>query len=148
MSQHCAASSPIPKRKQVVEALIRKGATLNDKNKEFVTPLHIAADKAHYDVMDVLLKHGAKVMVVNDQWILLNLVDYEIQMVGVYLCVYFVIYMYVVYLHTTKSFYMAWDEKDGNQDLTMKHFNPDSSGVEKIFSVYRSRWQDDKWSIM
>ena len=32
--QHCAAASPFPKRKQVVEALIRKGANLNDKNKE------------------------------------------------------------------------------------------------------------------
>lgn len=29
----------------------------------YVTPLHIAADKAHYDVMDVLLKHGAKVRI-------------------------------------------------------------------------------------
>ena len=37
------------------------GANLNDKNKEFVTPLHVAAEKSHYDVMDVLLKHGAKV---------------------------------------------------------------------------------------
>ncbi|KAK7463981.1 hypothetical protein BaRGS_00038021 [Batillaria attramentaria] len=54
-------SSPFPKRKQVVELLIRKGANLNDKNKDYLTPLHIAADKAHYDVMDVLLKHGAKV---------------------------------------------------------------------------------------
>ena len=27
----------------------------------YLTALHIAADKAHYDVMDVLLKHGAKV---------------------------------------------------------------------------------------
>lgn len=27
----------------------------------FLTPLHIAADKSHYDVMDILLKHGAKV---------------------------------------------------------------------------------------
>lgn len=26
-----------------------------------LSPLHVAADKAHYDVMDVLLKHGAKV---------------------------------------------------------------------------------------
>jgi len=26
-----------------------------------LTALHIAADKAHYDVMDVLLKHEAKV---------------------------------------------------------------------------------------
>ncbi|XP_048249327.1 poly [ADP-ribose] polymerase tankyrase-1-like isoform X1 [Haliotis rufescens] len=58
---HCAAASPFPKRKQVVEQLIRKGANLNDKNKDYLTPLHIAGDKAHYDVMDVLLKHGAKV---------------------------------------------------------------------------------------
>ncbi|XP_025094753.1 tankyrase-1-like isoform X2 [Pomacea canaliculata] len=58
---HCAAASPFPKRKQVVELLIRKGANLNDKNKDYLTALHIAADKAHYDVMDVLLKHGAKV---------------------------------------------------------------------------------------
>lgn len=58
---HCAAASPFPKRKQVVDALIRKGANLNEKNKEHLTALHIAADKAHYDVMDVLLKHNAKV---------------------------------------------------------------------------------------
>ncbi|KAL8592133.1 Poly [ADP-ribose] polymerase tankyrase-2 [Nucella lapillus] len=58
---HCAAASPFPKRKQVVELLVRKGGSLNDKNKDYLTPLHIAADKAHYDVMDVLLKHGAKV---------------------------------------------------------------------------------------
>ncbi|XP_041370759.1 poly [ADP-ribose] polymerase tankyrase-1-like [Gigantopelta aegis] len=58
---HCAAISPFPKRKQVVDHLIRKGANLNDKNKDYLTPLHIAADKAHYDVMDILLKHGAKV---------------------------------------------------------------------------------------
>ncbi|KAL5021726.1 hypothetical protein ScPMuIL_000881 [Solemya velum] len=58
---HCAASSPFPKRKQVVEYLVRNRANLNDKNTEYLTPLHVAADKAHYDVMDVLLKHGAKV---------------------------------------------------------------------------------------
>ncbi|XP_052772153.1 poly [ADP-ribose] polymerase tankyrase-1-like isoform X2 [Mya arenaria] len=58
---HCAAASPFPKRKQVVDALVRKGANLNEKNKDHLTPLHIAADKAHYDVMDVLLKHNAKV---------------------------------------------------------------------------------------
>lgn len=27
----------------------------------YLTALHIAADKAHYDVMDVLLKNSAKV---------------------------------------------------------------------------------------
>lgn len=41
--------------------LIRKGANLNDKNKEFLTSLHLAADKLHYDVMDTLLKHNCKV---------------------------------------------------------------------------------------
>ncbi|XP_076345953.1 tankyrase isoform X1 [Tachypleus tridentatus] len=58
---HCAASSTAPKRKQVTEAILRKGANPNDKNKEFLTPLHISADKSHFDVMDALLKHGAKV---------------------------------------------------------------------------------------
>ena len=27
----------------------------------FFTPLHVATDKGQYDVMDLLLKHGAKV---------------------------------------------------------------------------------------
>ena len=26
------------------------------------TPLHVAADKSHFELMDILLKHGAKVM--------------------------------------------------------------------------------------
>ncbi|KAK7873962.1 hypothetical protein R5R35_012971 [Gryllus longicercus] len=58
---HCAVSSPFTKRKQVLETLIRKGAHLNEKNKEFLTPLHVAADNSHYDVLDALLRHGAKV---------------------------------------------------------------------------------------
>lgn len=29
--------------------------------KEFLTPLHVATEKSHYDVMELLLKHGAKV---------------------------------------------------------------------------------------
>lgn len=32
--QHCAVASPHPKRKQVTELLLRKGANINDKNKE------------------------------------------------------------------------------------------------------------------
>lgn len=44
-----------------METLVRKGAHLNEKNKEFLTPLHVAADNSHYDVMDALLRHGAKV---------------------------------------------------------------------------------------
>lgn len=58
---HAVVSSIYPKRKQILENLIRKGAHLNEKNKDFFTPLHIAADSLHYDLMDVLLRHGAKV---------------------------------------------------------------------------------------
>lgn len=58
---HAAAISVDPKRKQVVEILIRKGALLNEKNKTFLTPLHLTAEQLHYDVMDTLLKNGAKV---------------------------------------------------------------------------------------
>ncbi|XP_022819057.1 tankyrase isoform X1 [Spodoptera litura] len=58
---HCAASSVYPKRKQVMEMLIRKGARVNEKNKDGQTPLHVATEHAHLDAMDLLLRHGAKV---------------------------------------------------------------------------------------
>ncbi|XP_047542178.1 poly [ADP-ribose] polymerase tankyrase [Vanessa atalanta] len=58
---HCAAASVYPKRKQVMEILIRKGARVNEKNKEGQTALHAATDAAHLDAMDLLLRHGAKV---------------------------------------------------------------------------------------
>ncbi|KAK6494429.1 hypothetical protein HHUSO_G1000 [Huso huso] len=58
---HCAMSSPHPKRKQVTELLLRKGANVNEKNKDFMTPLHVAAERSNNDVMEVLQKHGAKV---------------------------------------------------------------------------------------
>lgn len=58
---HYVSSSVYPKRKQVMEMLIRKGALPNEKNKDFLTPLHICADNSHYDLMDVLLKNGAKI---------------------------------------------------------------------------------------
>ena len=59
---HCTVASPFPKRKAIIEMLYRKGANLNDKNKELLTPLHVAVDKSHYDVIDVLLKcRGTKV---------------------------------------------------------------------------------------
>ncbi|XP_036314881.1 poly [ADP-ribose] polymerase tankyrase-1 isoform X2 [Pipistrellus kuhlii] len=57
---HCAVASLHPKRKQVTELLLRKGANVNEKNKDFMTPLHVAAERAHNDVMEVLHKHGAK----------------------------------------------------------------------------------------
>ncbi|XP_038620066.1 LOW QUALITY PROTEIN: poly [ADP-ribose] polymerase tankyrase-2 [Tachyglossus aculeatus] len=58
---HCAAASPYPKRKQVCELLLRKGANVNEKTKEFLTPLHVASEKAHNDVIEVVVKHEAKV---------------------------------------------------------------------------------------
>ncbi|XP_077992722.1 poly [ADP-ribose] polymerase tankyrase-2-like [Glandiceps talaboti] len=58
---HCAVASVFPKRKQVTELLIRKGANVNDKNKDFLTPMHIATEKNHFDAMETLLKHNAKV---------------------------------------------------------------------------------------
>ncbi|CAB1352235.1 unnamed protein product [Coregonus sp. 'balchen'] len=57
---HCSVASPHPKRKQVTELLLRKGANVNEKNKDFMTPLHVAAERAHNDIMEVLQKHGAK----------------------------------------------------------------------------------------
>lgn len=35
-SQHFAVMSPFPKKKQIIELFIRKGANINDKNKEWV----------------------------------------------------------------------------------------------------------------
>lgn len=58
---HCAVGSVYPKRKQIVETLIRKGASLNEKNKDFLTPLHLAADHSYFEIMDLLLKNGADV---------------------------------------------------------------------------------------
>lgn len=41
--------------------LIRKGAMLNEKNKDFLTPLHLSTDHSQYEIMDILVKNGAKV---------------------------------------------------------------------------------------
>ena len=59
--QHCAVVSDAPKRKSTAELLIKKGADVNAQNKDSFTPLHFAADKAHMDMLEVLVKHGAKV---------------------------------------------------------------------------------------
>ncbi|XP_041989095.1 poly [ADP-ribose] polymerase tankyrase [Aricia agestis] len=58
---HAAAASLYPKRKQVMEILIKKGARVNEKNKDGQTPLHVATENSHLDAMDLLLRHGAKV---------------------------------------------------------------------------------------
>uniref|UniRef100_A0A668T9G4 Poly [ADP-ribose] polymerase n=1 Tax=Oreochromis aureus TaxID=47969 RepID=A0A668T9G4_OREAU len=62
---HCASASPYPKRKQVCEVLLRKGANVNEKTKDLQTPLHVASEKAHNDVIEVLVKHEAKVNAVD-----------------------------------------------------------------------------------
>lgn len=49
------------KRKQICELLIRKNANLNEKNKDMLAPLHMAADNSKCDSMELLLKNGAKV---------------------------------------------------------------------------------------
>ncbi|KAG7298470.1 hypothetical protein JYU34_018099, partial [Plutella xylostella] len=54
---HAAAASPHAKRKLVLEMLIRKGARVNEKNKEGQTPLHVATEHSHLDAMDLLLRH-------------------------------------------------------------------------------------------
>lgn len=58
---HCAVASVYPKRKQCVEILLRKGTLLNEKNKDFLTPLHLAADHSYFEIMDLLLKSGADI---------------------------------------------------------------------------------------
>lgn len=58
---HYVATSIYPKRKQILEMLIRKGALLNEKNKDLLTPLHLSADNSLFEVMDILVKNGAKV---------------------------------------------------------------------------------------
>ncbi|KAK7123067.1 hypothetical protein R3I94_019998 [Phoxinus phoxinus] len=63
---HCASTSPYPKRKQICELLLRKGANVNEKNKDFLTHLHLAAEKSHNDIIEVLVKHEAKVNAVDN----------------------------------------------------------------------------------
>lgn len=60
-NQHVLATSLGSKRKQVVELLSRKGAQINEPNKELLTPLHIAADYGHFDVMEAFIRVGARV---------------------------------------------------------------------------------------
>lgn len=62
---HVIAGSVFSKRKQVLEILIKKGAQLNVKNKDFLTPLHVATENSYYDIMDCLLRSGANVNVID-----------------------------------------------------------------------------------
>lgn len=63
--QHCSVAAPYPKRRQVVDLLVRKGAQLNEKNKDLLAPLHVAADCSHLDVVETLLRHGCKVNILD-----------------------------------------------------------------------------------
>jgi len=47
----------------VVELLIKKGADVNMTNKEGATALHKATETNNLDVMNILLRQGAKVSV-------------------------------------------------------------------------------------
>ena len=60
---HVALSSwPQPQMRKVIEVLIKKGVSINDKTKDGLTPLHLAADRPDmYDIKEILLKHGANI---------------------------------------------------------------------------------------
>ncbi|CAN7937862.1 unnamed protein product [Ixodes hexagonus] len=58
---HLAVASGSPKRRQMVELLLRRSVPVDEPNKLCLTPLHVAADKGHTDVVDLLVKSGAKV---------------------------------------------------------------------------------------
>jgi hypothetical protein len=45
----------------MVDMLIKKGGDVNSGNRDGITPLHIAAEKSHLDVLEMLLKVGAQV---------------------------------------------------------------------------------------
>lgn len=58
--QATLAKSIHVKKRELAVLLIRKGINLNEINKELLTPVHIAADNSHCDLLEVLLKYGAK----------------------------------------------------------------------------------------
>ena len=53
--------SEAPKRKATVELLIKKGADVNALNKQELSPLNFAAEKAHMDAIEILIRYGANV---------------------------------------------------------------------------------------
>lgn len=57
---HLAVASGSAKRKQVVELLLRRNVPVDEPNKLSLTPLHVAADKGHTEVVELLVKSGAK----------------------------------------------------------------------------------------
>lgn len=55
-SATAAGFSAASSRRKLVELLIRKGAPLSERNKRLDTPLHLAADHALIDVIDLLAR--------------------------------------------------------------------------------------------
>lgn len=49
------------KIKSCSDLLIRNDVNVNEKNKEFLSPLHVAVDNQNADLIEMLLKNGAKV---------------------------------------------------------------------------------------
>ena len=62
---HYAVLSNHSKRKQICELLIRKNANLNEKNKDFLGPIHLAAENSKFDALELLLKNGAKINILD-----------------------------------------------------------------------------------
>lgn len=48
------SATTVALRKKLVDILIRKGAQVNERNKLMQSPLHLAADYAMYEIVDLL----------------------------------------------------------------------------------------------
>jgi ankyrin repeat protein len=53
-------------RLNAVQFLLKRGARVNAGDKEFSTPLHIAAEEGYPEVAQILLEHGADISIRND----------------------------------------------------------------------------------
>lgn len=49
-----------------VETLLSEGALVNDRGENGFTPLHYAVEQGHYDIVLLLLSHGADKNIEND----------------------------------------------------------------------------------
>jgi tankyrase len=58
---NASASVSPAKRKQMTELLIKKGASVNERNNDYLAPLAIALDNGYFEVAEYLLKNGARV---------------------------------------------------------------------------------------
>ena len=51
---HIAASNGL---KQITQALLKNGVSLNSKTKENVTPLHLSSQRGHVDIVNIFLSY-------------------------------------------------------------------------------------------